>query len=402
MKRQTQKLTLGAMFLALGILLPFLTGQIPQVGRMLLPMHLPVFLCALICGWQYALPVGAILPLLRTVLFGKPAPYPDAIAIACELAVYGLVAGLLYPALRKKGWAGLYATLISTMIAGRLARGIVQLALLEIKGQAFGARAFFGGIVLAGLPGIVLQLILIPLIMRIYERHGKRAYVREEDLYLPDALRSQLALTDWSRRNVLVGSTGSEAQLAKNLSENFYYVPLKYLPSADLPIEYVAVYQGSFYREPGIRYYARVQTKRVVKRGEIPIPLRRKNGDEDYLLFEVEGWQTLPHPIDIQTEAVTAPRLTNELLLRSAEQTYELFALESERDFLLLRALRQMAHRLEEGYPSYTVRINEEYALVGKGRTVRLQKNRETLFRFSLTQLKKDPKSMFVVLKHKM
>ena len=65
-------LTLAAMFMGIGLVLPFLTGQIPQIGNMLLPMHIPVLLCGLICGWQYGLTVGLILPLLRYALFGMP------------------------------------------------------------------------------------------------------------------------------------------------------------------------------------------------------------------------------------------------------------------------------------------------------------------------------------------
>ena len=80
-----KNLTLSAMFLALGLLLPLLTGQIQQIGNMLLPMHIPVFLCALICGWKYGLAVGAILPLLRCVTFGMPPLFPTAIAMALEL-----------------------------------------------------------------------------------------------------------------------------------------------------------------------------------------------------------------------------------------------------------------------------------------------------------------------------
>ena len=64
MEKATRRLTLSAMFLALGLVLPFLTGQVPQIGNMLLPMHLPVFLCGLLCGWQYGAAVGFALPLL--------------------------------------------------------------------------------------------------------------------------------------------------------------------------------------------------------------------------------------------------------------------------------------------------------------------------------------------------
>ena len=96
MKETTKNMTLAAMFLAIGLLLPLLTGQIPQIGNMLLPMHIPVFLCGLICGWQYGAVVGLILPLVRYVIFGMPALFPTGIAMSFELMTYGLVAGLLY------------------------------------------------------------------------------------------------------------------------------------------------------------------------------------------------------------------------------------------------------------------------------------------------------------------
>ena len=86
MKFSTKKLTLSAAFLGLGLVLPFLTGQVPQVGSMLLPMHIPVLLCGIICGWEYGLAVGAILPLLRSVIFGMPPMYPTALAMTFELA----------------------------------------------------------------------------------------------------------------------------------------------------------------------------------------------------------------------------------------------------------------------------------------------------------------------------
>ena len=95
MRKTTQKITLSAMFIAIGIVLPFFTGQIRQIGSMLLPMHLPVFLCGLICGWQYGAAAGFILPLLRSFLFGMPPMYPMAAAMSFELATYGLVAGLM-------------------------------------------------------------------------------------------------------------------------------------------------------------------------------------------------------------------------------------------------------------------------------------------------------------------
>ena len=76
-KKNILNLTLAAMFMAIGIVLPFFTGQIPQIGKMLLPMHIPVILCGLICGWQYGLVVGFILPFLRYVMFGMPLLFPN-------------------------------------------------------------------------------------------------------------------------------------------------------------------------------------------------------------------------------------------------------------------------------------------------------------------------------------
>lgn len=75
-KNYIWNLVLSAMFMAIGLVLPFFTGQIPQIGSMLLPMHLPVLLCGLICGWQYGGVVGFVLPLLRYVMFGMPPHLP--------------------------------------------------------------------------------------------------------------------------------------------------------------------------------------------------------------------------------------------------------------------------------------------------------------------------------------
>ena len=71
-KNKLKNLCLAAMFLALGLVLPLLTGQLPQIGSMLLPMHIPVFLCGLICGWQYGAVIGFILPLTRCLFFSMP------------------------------------------------------------------------------------------------------------------------------------------------------------------------------------------------------------------------------------------------------------------------------------------------------------------------------------------
>lgn len=90
------KLVLSAMFVTLGMILPFLTGQIKQIGNMLLPMHLPIMLCGLICGPWYGLAAGFLTPLLRSAVFGMPHMFPSATAMAFELGAYGSVIGFLY------------------------------------------------------------------------------------------------------------------------------------------------------------------------------------------------------------------------------------------------------------------------------------------------------------------
>lgn len=168
-KSSVEKLTLSAVFLALGIVLPFLTGQIPAVGNMLLPMHIPVLLCGFVCGWQWGLLTGFVLPIMRSALFSMPPMMPTAVAMAFEMAVYGAVTGLLYQKL-SKNMASVYISLVGAMIAGRLVWGAVSIVLYGIVGKAFGWQIFLGGALLNAVPGIILQLVLIPVIIFTLKR----------------------------------------------------------------------------------------------------------------------------------------------------------------------------------------------------------------------------------------
>ena len=171
MKNKTLKnLVLSALFLAIGFVLPFFTGQIPAVGKMLLPMHIPVLLCGLICSWQWGLGVGFVLPLLRSLLFGMPVMYPAALAMAVEMAVYGAVIGYLYAHSRYQCVKALYKCLIPAMVAGRVAWGAVMFVLMGLRGGGFTFEAFLAGSVLNAVPGIVLQLVLIPTVMVLLDR----------------------------------------------------------------------------------------------------------------------------------------------------------------------------------------------------------------------------------------
>ena len=169
-KNNVYRLTLSAMFLALALVLPFLTGQIPQLGMALLPMHLPVLLCGFVCGWPYGLIVGLVAPLLRSLLFGMPPMMPTAIAMAFELAAYGAFAGWFYHRLPHKS-ANVYLTLVVAMLLGRAVWGLASIALYSLFiGAAFTTVLFVSGAFISAWPGILVQLVLIPLIIFALER----------------------------------------------------------------------------------------------------------------------------------------------------------------------------------------------------------------------------------------
>ncbi len=170
MNKNLKHMIVAALCLALCLVLPFLTGQIPQIGSALAPMHLPVLLSGFLCGPWWAMAVGLIAPPLRFVLFGMP-PFPAYAAMAFELAAYGLVSGLLYGLLsRKKG--GVYLSLVGAMLAGRAVWGVAMTFLLGMNGKPFGWAAFLSGAFLSAIPGIILQLVLIPVLVLVLHKAG--------------------------------------------------------------------------------------------------------------------------------------------------------------------------------------------------------------------------------------
>jgi len=162
-KSNIKEMTIAAMCLAIAMLLPFLTGQIPTIGAMLSPMHIPVLLCAFFVNWKWAALVGFTAPLLRFAIFSMP-PMPFGIAMAFEMATYGLVVSLMYNALPKKK-INIYVALITGMILGRIVWGAARLVIAGVTQSAFTWQLFIGGALLEAIPGIVLQLVLIPIIV---------------------------------------------------------------------------------------------------------------------------------------------------------------------------------------------------------------------------------------------
>lgn len=160
-----KKLAVTAMLFAVGMVLPFFIGQIPAIGKMLLPMHIPVLLCGFIVGWQYGALIGFLLPIVRGLVFGMPPLYPNAVAMAFEMAAYGFVSGYLYSHARWQCTKMLYISLVTAMLAGRIVWAFAEVILLGIGGNTFTWEMFAAGAFLNAIPGIIVQLVLIPLIM---------------------------------------------------------------------------------------------------------------------------------------------------------------------------------------------------------------------------------------------
>lgn len=165
-----RKMILAAFFLALAYVMPFLTGQIPEIGAMLCPLHIPVLLCGFICGWPWGLAVGFIVPLFRSLTLGMPPPFPTAICMAFELAAYGGVAGLMHKILpRKKAY--IYVSLLTAMVAGRVIWGAAMFVCMGLNGGSFTFAAFLAGAFTNAIPGIIVQIILIPILVMILDNH---------------------------------------------------------------------------------------------------------------------------------------------------------------------------------------------------------------------------------------
>lgn len=159
-----KKICISALFLAMGIVLPYFTMNMKIFGKTFLPMHYPVMLCGLLCGDIYGLVIGLLLPYIRYIIAGAPVIYPTAIAMSIELSCYGFLIGFLYNKSKYKCIFSLYRSLIITMLFGRIVWGIIYYFLLLAVGQKFTSYMFLTSAFVSGLPGIIGQLVLIPMI----------------------------------------------------------------------------------------------------------------------------------------------------------------------------------------------------------------------------------------------
>lgn len=151
----------SAMFLALCMVLPMLTGQIPEIGNMLCPMHIPVLICGMLFGPIYGGAVGFIAPLLRSLIFSMPPMYPGAVSMAFELLAYGIIAGLMIKYLPKKV-PYIYLSLVAAMIGGRIVWAIVRMFITVFGGAPFTFAIFIADGFVNAIPGIILHIAIIP------------------------------------------------------------------------------------------------------------------------------------------------------------------------------------------------------------------------------------------------
>lgn len=156
----TRRLILAALCVSLGVVLPLAFHSVANAGSILLPMHIPVLLCGLICGWPFGLACGILTPLLSSLITGMP-PMAFLPSMLVELAVYGLVSGLLMRAIKTKKLAlDLYLSLLGAMLAGRLVFGLLNA--LIFRAGSYTLPAWISAAFITALPGIAIQLLVLP------------------------------------------------------------------------------------------------------------------------------------------------------------------------------------------------------------------------------------------------
>ena len=178
MKRKStlRNMVLTAMFIACALMLPLLTANIDNYGKMLCPMHIPVMICGAVCGWQWGMAAGFISPLLRSLMFTAPAVYPTAVAMAFELAAYGAVIAIMLKFLSGKAekLASVYISLVTAMIVGRLVLALANFTLLGLADTPYSWDLFVSSAVVTAVPAIVLQFAVVPPIVYALGGYGRK------------------------------------------------------------------------------------------------------------------------------------------------------------------------------------------------------------------------------------
>ena len=173
-KRSLYCMVVTAVLLAVGMVLPFLTGQLQTIGKLISPLHIPAFICGLTCGPWWGAALGLILPILRSLAFGMPKLMPTAVTMMFELAAYAMVCGLLYPmlcrALKQKRLVAMLIALVVAMLAGRVAGGAAQAVIMGMQGSSYGFSMFVASYFTSSLVGAGIHLVIVPVVVLALEK----------------------------------------------------------------------------------------------------------------------------------------------------------------------------------------------------------------------------------------
>lgn len=215
--------------------------------------------------------------------------------------------------------------------------------------------------------------------------------LKQESPAPADCTDDELALADFTRRDVLIGTLRSDAQFDYTLASLSYYAPVRAVPPTELPVRMIALYEEALTRKAGIKRYGEVTDIRVVKRDDIPVPQSRPNGGEAYYLFTVSSWEFLEHPIAIEGTARGKPAFTTEFLLTHARRSYQLVSIRSAAEYRLVQALCHLRMESESSAASLR-RLGEHHVLcAADGYLSLLHARGEVLFRCPLFALQTEP-----------
>ena len=166
---KTSYLIMALVCLAISVVLPMLTDQVPRFGQGLRPMHIPVLIAGFACGPVIGFVVGLAAPMLSLLIHGAPALIQASFAMCLELATYGLIAGLLYSQLPRKT-GNIYVSLITAMIVGRIVWGACMLAFSSKYGLGFTYQMFIKYAFIDAMPAILFHIVLIPAVVIALEK----------------------------------------------------------------------------------------------------------------------------------------------------------------------------------------------------------------------------------------
>ena len=178
-QKKTYSMVIAALLLAVGLILPFITGQIQAIAKIISPLHIPALICGLCCGWKWGLGLGIVLPLLRGLLFGIPVFPTSALPMAFELGAYGLLTGLLYPLFlkafkSKNHLPAMLCALIISMVLGRFVGGAAKALFISVgvigSKSPYTFSAFFASYFVSTAVGALIHIVLVPAVVLALEK----------------------------------------------------------------------------------------------------------------------------------------------------------------------------------------------------------------------------------------